>query len=79
MLNLMNPLNSLYLLDQDMEYLYHQYDEGQARLKSLLNRIGDNIQLYYLFFKCDTRTGDKTQAPVKWFEQTIRNIEVVEF
>ena len=62
-----------------MEYLYHQYDEGQTRLKSLLNRIGDNIQLYYLFFKCDTRTGDKTQAPVKWFEHTIRNIQVVEF
>lgn len=62
-----------------MEYLYHQYDEGQARLKKFLHRIGDNIQLYYLFFKCDTRTGDKTQAPVKWFEQTIRNIEIVEF
>jgi len=62
-----------------MEYLYHQYDEGQARLKKLLQRIGDNIQLYYLFFKCDTRTGDKTQAPVMWFEQTIRKIEIVEF
>lgn len=62
-----------------MEYLYHQHEEGQARLQKLLNRIGDNIQLYYLFFKCDTRTGDKTQAPVKWFEQTIKNIEVVDF
>ncbi|AEE51807.1 hypothetical protein [Haliscomenobacter hydrossis] len=62
-----------------MEYLYHQHEEGQARLQKLLHRIGDNIQLYYLFFKCDTRTGDKTQAPVKWFEQTIKNIEIVEF
>jgi hypothetical protein len=62
-----------------MEYLYHQYDEGQARLKRLLERIQGDIQLYYLFFKCDTRTGDKTQAPVKWFEQSIRNIEIVEF
>lgn len=62
-----------------MEYLYHQYDEGQMRLKKLLQRIADNIQLYYIFFKCDTRTGDKTQAPVKWFEQSVRNIEVVEF
>ncbi len=62
-----------------MEHLYHQYEEGQLRLQKLLDRIGDNLQLYYLFFKCDTRTGDKTQAPLKWFEQTIKNIEVVDF
>lgn len=62
-----------------MEYLYHQYEEGQTRLRNTLSRIGENIQLYYLFFKCDTRTGDKTQAPVKWFEQTVRDIRIVEF
>jgi hypothetical protein len=62
-----------------MEHLYHQYEEGQHRLQKLLDRVGDHLQLYYLFFKCDTRTGDKTQAPVKWFEHTIRNIEVVDF
>lgn len=62
-----------------MEHLYHQYEEGQHRLQKLLDRVGDHLQLYYLFFKCDTRTGDKTQAPLKWFEQTIRNIEVVDF
>jgi hypothetical protein len=62
-----------------MEHLYHQYEEGQHRLQKLLDRVGDHLQLYYLFFKCDTRTGDKTQAPLKWFEHTIRNIEVVDF
>lgn len=62
-----------------MEHLYHQFEAGQARLQALLQRLGDQLQLYYLFFKCDTRTGDKTQAPLRWFEQTIKNIEVVEF
>lgn len=62
-----------------MEHLYHQYEEGQHRLQKLLDRVGEHLQLYYLFFKCDTRTGDKTQAPLKWFEHTIRNIEVVDF
>jgi hypothetical protein len=61
-----------------LEFLYHQHAEGQARLQKLINRIGPHMQLYYLFFKCDTRTGDKTQAPVKWFEQTISGIELVE-
>lgn len=46
-------------------------------LESLLNRIGYCLQLYYLFFKCDTQTGDKTQASLKWFERTVPGIEVV--
>jgi hypothetical protein len=61
-----------------MEHLYHQHEQGQERFQKLLRRIEGNIQLYYLFFKCDTRTGDKTQAPVKWFEQTIKQIEIVD-
>jgi hypothetical protein len=34
-------------------------------------------QMYYLFFKCDTQTGDKTQAPLKWFEQNVSGIDIV--
>lgn len=37
-------------------------------LDYLFGRVGYCIELYYLFFKCDTQTGDKTQAPVRWFE-----------
>jgi HD domain len=44
----------------------------------LLQRVGSHLQLYYLFFKCDTQTGDKTQASVKWFEQLGLDIEVVD-
>jgi len=53
--------------------------KGQERLKAFLNRLGDSIQLYYLFFKCDTQTGDKNQAPVKWFEETFEGISPVYF
>jgi hypothetical protein len=58
--------------------LHHQPEAGKTRLQRLFNTIGtENLQLYYLFFKCDTRTGDKIQAPVKWFEKNIKGIEIV--
>lgn len=46
-------------------------------LDALLDRLGHCLQLYYLFFKCDTQTGDKTQAPLKWFEQSVGAINLV--
>ena len=48
-----------------------------SQLDSLLSRVGHCLQLYYLFFKCDTQTGDKIQAPLRWFEQVAEGIEVV--
>jgi hypothetical protein len=38
--------------------------------------MGPDIQLYYQFFKCDTQTGDKTQAPLRFFEALVPNIQV---
>lgn len=49
-----------------------------SQLDSLLSRVGYCLQLYYLFFKCDTQTGDKMQAPLRWFEQVADGIEVVQ-
>ena len=54
-------------------------EKGQQRLRAFLSKMSDSIQLYYLFFKCDTQTGDKNQAPVKWFEETIKGITTVSF
>jgi hypothetical protein len=48
-----------------------------SQLDSLMTRVGHCLQLYYLFFKCDTQTGDKTQAPLRWFERVAEHIEVV--
>lgn len=61
------------------QFLSNKKEEGERRLHNLLEKLQDNLQLYYLFFKCDTRTGDKIQAPLQWFEQTIVGIEVTEF
>lgn len=54
-----------------------QSEIGHKSLDALLERVGHSIQLYYLFFKCDTQTGDKTQASLKWFERTVPGISVV--
>ncbi len=59
--------------------LYGQPEKSKERLQYLFDRIKDNRQLYYLFFKCDTQTGDKIQKPVKWFEETVEGIEIVDF
>lgn len=60
-----------------MIHLFKQTEEGHARLQQLLHRIAGFDQLFYLFFKCDTQTGDKNQAPLRWFEQNVPGIEVV--
>jgi hypothetical protein len=62
-----------------LKMLYNRVEEGNARLKKFKSRIGNNLQLYYLFFKCDTRTGDKTQSPLYWFETNMKGIEIVDF
>lgn len=58
-------------------HLFQKPLEGEQRLQRLLQSVGKDIQLYYLFFKCDTRTGDKNQAPLKWFEKNIPGIQKV--
>ena len=75
---------SLLTVTEMHDEAYHSWrlftsEKGQQRLANLLNKVGTDIQLYYLFFKCDTRTGDKIQAPVRWFEQTVKGIEIVDF
>jgi hypothetical protein len=60
-------------------HLYGRLSECEQRMTTLRERIGDYWQLYYLFFKCDTSTGDKNPAPLIWFERHVTGIEVVEF
>ncbi|MFM8448620.1 MAG: hypothetical protein ACKOAY_00815 [Haliscomenobacter sp.] len=62
-----------------MEFLHQQVVAGRLRMQHLLDRVGSARQLYYLFFKCDTRTGDKNPAPVKWFEHHIPDIQIINF
>lgn len=58
-------------------WLYQGRNPSPRPLGDLLGKIGHCLQLYYLFFKCDTQTGDKTQAPLRWFEETVTELNVV--
>ncbi len=44
---------------------------SNERLDLLLDAVKDCTDMYYTFFLCDTSTGDKTQAPLKWFRKTV--------
>ena len=46
--------------------LRHRPSHSRQRLDLLLARFGDQFGFYFRFFLCDTRTGDKNQAPVAW-------------
>ena len=52
-------------------HLYKERVEGIKRWHKLLNALGKDVQLYYLFFKCDTQTGDKNQSPLNWVEKML--------
>ncbi|NRA49112.1 MAG: hypothetical protein HRU12_08250 [Phaeodactylibacter sp.] len=58
-------------------FIYQLPRKGKKRLNHLLDRLGNNLQLYYLFFKCDTETGDKIQAPLQWFENVVPDIHAL--
>lgn len=46
-----------------------KWEQAEERLKQLLARLGDNVKLYYWFYKCDNETGDKNQECLMWFER----------
>ena len=52
-------------------HLEHQPLDAALRLEKLLDRLAGNLPLYFDFYKCDTQTGDKLQAPLYWFEQIV--------
>jgi len=60
-----------------MIHPYQQPIQGQARFNQLLTLLGEDLQLYYVFFKCDTSTGDKNIAPLKWFEKEVKDISLI--
>lgn len=62
-----------------LAHLYGKVEKCHRRLQRLRERVGAYWQLYYLFFKCDTCTGDKNPAPLLWFEETMDGIEVTDF
>ena len=57
-----------------LEALQGNSSEAHVRLDRLIGKVGKNLGLHYYFFRCDTMTGDKIQAPRFWFEQKIKAI-----
>lgn len=52
-----------------LEALHGRAHRSRQRLDVLLERFGKDMPLYYRFFVCDTRTGDKNLAPLRWFRE----------
>jgi hypothetical protein len=69
-------------LHDEAYYIWKMYrnplkkQAAQRRFEQLLFRLNDNVRLFYLFFKCDTQTGDKIQAPILWFERMLASHEI---
>lgn len=72
-------LNILNIIEQHDEAYYcwrlHTSLNNQSlsdeKLNILLDKIKDCPDMYFTFFLCDTSTGDKTQAPLKWYRKTV--------
>ncbi len=67
-------------LHDEAYYVWRDFRQNRAPARSLdalLARVEYCLQPYYLFFKCDTQTGDKTQAPWRWFEGAVLGVETI--
>ena len=60
-----------------MAAIYRNPSDAELRLAKLFDKIGNHLPLYYQFFICDTRTGDKNQAPIKWIESRLDGIDPI--
>lgn len=55
-------------------FICKEIEIGEKKLQDLINRLNGNLKLYYLFFKCDTLTGNKILSPLWWFEEKIKEL-----
>ncbi|RME93666.1 MAG: hypothetical protein D6772_15675 [Bacteroidetes bacterium] len=76
LLNLVQYHDEIYYIWRD-QVIFKEEERAAKRMAHLLKRIDGANQLYYLFFKCDSCTGDKNPAPVQWVEENFPGIEPV--
>jgi len=78
-------LLQLIALHDDAYYAWKFWQKGRKaeaenKLAQTFKQLGpENKQLFYNFFKCDTWTGNKTQQPIAWFENTVKDIDTFQF
>jgi hypothetical protein len=49
-----------------------KWEKAETRISKLLDRLGDNLTLYNIFYKSDNMTGDKSQDNYIWFQNYIK-------
>ncbi|PSR15278.1 MAG: hypothetical protein DA408_01325 [Bacteroidetes bacterium] len=76
LLNLIQYHDEAYYIWRDT-VVYKKDTQAALRMERLLQRIEGRSQLYYLFFKCDSLTGDKNPAPIRWVEANFPDISPV--
>lgn len=47
------------------------WERAEQRAGALLERLGENLDLYLAFYRCDNATGDKSQEPLEWFRSFV--------
>lgn len=77
-LDIIETHDDAYYAWLSIKHDHFRLENPHKSLENLLERMGHCLQLYYLFFKCDTQTGDKTQASLKWFEKNAPGIDWVQ-
>jgi hypothetical protein len=50
----------------------NNWPKAERRADSLIERLGDNLDLYLAFYRCDNATGDKQPDSYRWFEERVR-------
>lgn len=63
-------------LHDEAYYTWKIKDEEhrKSHIERLISRLGDDLQLFYAFFICDTLTGDKDPQPISWFESCAKGM-----
>lgn len=56
-----------------LDALHHRPNRSRQRLDRLIAHFGDEMDFYYRFFVCDTKTGDKNMAPLQWLDRELGN------
>jgi len=51
-----------------------KWPQAEERATQLADQLGNALPLYIRFYRADNATGDKDQAPLVWFENTLRRL-----
>lgn len=48
-----------------------KWDKAEERAIKLIERLGDSIEFYLVFYRCDGETGDKNTEDYTWFSKLV--------